>query len=202
MRKVLIVGHTGTIGQAIMKVLEDVGHQTVGVSRHSDPSLDIEDPDSISEFFAAHSGFDAICCAAGRAAFGSLGELTVEDYMESFRSKLLGQIRLVKAGLKHITDKGSILLTGGMLAYHPWPSTSAVAAVNAGLEGFVRAVAQDVTDGRKVGIIHPPLLAETARAMGRDATPWPSAELVAQLYLHAIEKGESGQAHFLENFQP
>ncbi len=53
--------------------------------------------------------------------------------------------------------------------------TSMITMVNAGLEGFVKAAALDLTEGRRIVIVHPPWVAETAAALGMDAAPWPNA---------------------------
>lgn len=89
-----------------------------------------------------------------------------------------------------------------MLAYTPWPQTSMIAMVNAGLEGFVKAAALELTEGKRVVIVHPPLVAESATALGMDATPWPIAASVAETYLKAIEGNESGVAVFVEGYKP
>lgn len=124
-----------------------------------------------------------------------------EDFLGSFNSKLLGQIRLVKSGLSSIKQNGKILITGGMLAYQPWPETSAIATVNAGLEGFVKAVNKELED-KKVFIVHPPLIAETAEYMGMDADPWPKATNVGEIYLRVADEQINNEVIFLNGYSP
>jgi NAD(P)-dependent dehydrogenase (short-subunit alcohol dehydrogenase family) len=202
MKKVLIIGATGTIGKAVAKASKLAGFDTTEASRNTNPSIDIESPESVEKFFSEHSAFDAIICVAGNASFGPIDKLSEKDMLNSFNSKLMGQVRLVKAALNVLKEDGAIVLTGGIFAYEPWPETSAVAMVNAGLEGFVRAAAKEFGANRKVCIIHPPLVAESAQQMGMDPAPWPRADAVAANYLLAITEAENGQAWFLKGFEP
>ncbi|AUD06655.1 Rossmann-fold NAD(P)-binding domain-containing protein [Spirosoma pollinicola] len=77
-----------------------------------------------------------------------------------------------------------------------------VAMVNAGLEGFVRAAALDMTQDRRLVIVHPPLVAETASSFGLDETQFPTAATVARTYLEAVESGQNGTAVFMSGYAP
>jgi NAD(P)-dependent dehydrogenase (short-subunit alcohol dehydrogenase family) len=202
MKTALIIGSSGTIGSAVFRAFKDAGYETEGVSRSTSPGMDIDQPDSVRQFMADAKNYEAIVCAAGNASFGALDKLKEEDFRLSFNSKLAGQIRIVQYGLQHLNKNGTILLTGGMFAFDPWPETSVLAAVNAGLEGFVRAIAKEVTDGRKVRIIHPPLVAETAKMIGTDPSPWPDAAIVAGAYLNGVENGEGEAILYVNGYTP
>ena len=114
----------------------------------------------------------------------------------------MGQINAVRLGLKKVKPGGVFVITGGMLAYSPWPKTSLITMVNAGLEGFVKAAALDLTEGRRIVIVHPPWVAETAAALGMDASPWPKAAKVAEAYAAAIQGNQNGVAQFVEGYAP
>jgi NAD(P)-dependent dehydrogenase (short-subunit alcohol dehydrogenase family) len=60
--------------------------------------------------------------------------------------------------------------------------------VNAALEGFVRAAALEMQDEKRVAVIHPPFVRETAKAMGMDAEPYLPAAKVAETYLETLTK--------------
>ena len=51
--KVVIVGATGTIGKAVATLLNNRGYEIVGASRHSQPSVDVNEPASIKAFYTA-----------------------------------------------------------------------------------------------------------------------------------------------------
>jgi NAD(P)-dependent dehydrogenase (short-subunit alcohol dehydrogenase family) len=198
----VIIGATGSIGMAIANLLIDTGHDVVRVSRTTQPSLNLDEPTSIDMFYQTIGEVDAIICAAGNASFGPLSTLSDEQIRLGIDSKLLGQVNLVRKGLAAVRPGGVFILTGGMLGYNPWPSTSNIAMVNLGLEGFVRGAALDLQDARRIVIIHPPLINATAVQMGMDATPFPSAATVAETYLMALEGNMTGQPVFVEGYYP
>jgi len=200
--KTIVIGATGTIGKAVADLLSEKGHEVVGASRSSANSIDIDNPASIDGFFAETEDVDAIICAAGNASFGALKDLTDEQIELGLKSKLLGQINVVRKGISKLNPNGVIILTGGILAYTPWPETTNIATVNAGVEGFVKAAALELDEERRVLVVHPPLVKETAEAMGMDASPWPEAAKVAGTYLNAIAGNENGKAVFVEGYAP
>ncbi|MCW3115520.1 MAG: dehydrogenase, short-chain alcohol dehydrogenase like protein [Segetibacter sp.] len=200
--KAVVIGSSGTIGKAISQLLKDKGHEVIEVSRSTKPGIDIQNPSSIDSFYAGLGQVDAIICAAGDAAFVSLDKLTDEQIQLSLTSKLLGQVNVVRKGLANLRPNGAFVITGGILAYTPWPQTSMIAMVNLGLEGFAKAAALDMTEGRRVVIVHPPWVAETAAKLGMDASPWPSAAKTAEAYLSAIEGNKNGAAVFVEGHSP
>lgn len=200
--KVVVVGSSGTIGKAVTQLLKDKGHEVVEVSRSTKPGINIMDSSSIENFYSSLGEVDAIICAAGDAAAAPLDKLTSEQIQLSINSKLLGQVNMVRKGLSNVRPNGVFVITGGMLAYTPWPQTSIVTTVNAGLEGFAKAAALDLTDGRRIVIVHPPWIAETAAKLGMDATPWPNAAKAAEAYLEALEGNMNGKPVFVEGYKP
>ena len=87
----------------------------------------------------------------------------------------MGQVNLVRKGLNNLRPGGVFVITGGILAYSPIPQTSLISMVNIGLEGFARAVALELTEGRRIVVVHPSWVAETAAKIGMDPAPWPDA---------------------------
>ena len=201
--KVVVIGATGTIGKAVATLLNDKDHEIVRVSRHTQPGVDISDPASIGAFYKAIGEVDAIIStSAGATSFATMTELTDEGIDRDIKSKLLGQVNLVRQGLSNVRPGGVFILTGGMLAYDPWPKTSVIAMVNAGLEGYVRGAALDLQDTHRVVVVHPPSVREWAIQMGMDGAPWPVAATVAETYRMALESNITGQPIFVEGYRP
>lgn len=200
--KILLIGATGTIGSQVLKLLNEKTETVIAVSRNGNPSINIDDPESVKNFFKTNSEFDAIICAAGNASFGKLQDLSNDEIQVGLKSKLMGQVNLAKFGLNKLNPGGVIILTGGMLAYTPWPATTNIAMVNAGLEGFVKAAALELTDGKRILIVHPPLVSETAESMGMDTAPWPKAHQVASVYHDCIDSDMNGVPVFVEGYSP
>lgn len=199
--KVAVIGATGTIGQAVSTLLENEGHEVIKSSRNNEPKINIDRPGSIDEFYDQIDKVDAVICAAGIANFGALKELTDEQIQRGIQSKLMGQVNLVRKGIEHLNEGGVFILTSGMLASKPWPKTSAVAMVNAGLEGFTRAAALDLPDNKRICIVSPPLISETAKKMGRDSDPWPDADKVAQTYLSTLNSDANGEVIYVPGYE-
>jgi NAD(P)-dependent dehydrogenase (short-subunit alcohol dehydrogenase family) len=200
--KAVVIGSSGTIGKAVTQLLRDKGYQVVEGSRSTQPSIDITDPASIDNFFNQVEEVDVIVTAAGDAAFVSLEELSDQQVQFSANSKLLGQVNVVRKGLPRLRAGGVFVITGGFLVYAPAPKTSMYTMVNAGLEGFARAAALDLSGDRRIVIVHPPWVAETAAALGMDPRPWPSAATTAIAYLAAIEGNQNGVATFVKGYEP
>lgn len=200
--KVLIVGSKGTIGHEVVKLLKEKGHEVIQASRSSTPSLDITSASGIESFYANLGEVDAVICAAGDAAFAPLNKVSEQDIQVTVNSKLLGQVNLVLKGLNNLKPGGVFILTGGTLAYSPMPQTSLIAMVNAGLEGFAKGVALELTEGRRIVVVHPAWVAETAKAMGVDPAPWPDAAKTAKTYLEALEGTMNGAPVFVKGYVP
>ena len=200
--KALVVGPHGTIGKQVTHLLKEKGYEVVEASRSTSPSLDITNPSNIESFYTNLGEVDAIICCAGEAAFSPLNKVSEEEIKLSINSKLLGQVNLVRKGLNYLRPGGVFIITGGILAYKPMPQTSMIAMVNAGLEGFARAVALELTEGRRIVIIHPTWVAETAASIGMDPAPWPDAVKTAKTYLEALESTKNGVTVFVEGYIP
>ena len=199
---VLLIGASGTIGKAVAHLFSEQGYTLINASRSTQPGVDFTDLTSINAFYDPIGELDAILIIGGEAAFGSLDQLTDLQIELTLSSKLMGQINMARRGVARLRPNGVIVMTGGMLAYSPWPATSMIAMVNAGLEGFVRAAALDMTRGCRMVIVHPPLVAESAALFGLDGTQYPTAATVARAYLEAVESGQNGTAVFVNGYAP
>ena len=190
--KIVVIGATGTIGSAVVNALEGK-HQVVRASRHGAARVDIMDATSVRALFTSLKGIDAIICCAGEARFGELATLTDSDLDFSIRSKLLGQVNVVRHGLPSVADKGSITLTSGILARHPMKGSAAIAMVNAGVEGFVRTASLEAPRGIRINAVSPGWVKETMVKMGLDASSGTAAADVARAYVSVLEGAMNGQ---------
>jgi NAD(P)-dependent dehydrogenase (short-subunit alcohol dehydrogenase family) len=189
--RVVVIGATGTIGKAIVQALIP-RHEVVAVSRHGEHRVNLEDPNSIEQMYRALGRVEAVICAAGEAKFAPLAQLTDEDFAFSVRSKLLGQVHVIRFGLAHIAEGGSITVTSGILATQPIPGSGAVSLVNAGIEGFVRAAALEAPRRIRVNVVSPPWITETLEALGMPLSGGLPAAVVARAYLQSLEGNQTG----------
>lgn len=189
--KIAIIGATGTIGSAVANALQGK-HEVLRASRYSGARVDIQDPASVRAFFAATRHLDAVICCAGDARFGEVRTLTDGDFEHSLRSKLMGQVNVVRHALSALSDHGSITLTSGPLARYPMKGSAAIAMVDAALEGFVRAAALDAQGGIRINAVCPGWVRETMAKMGMDPSPGLAAADVARSYVAAVEGTMTG----------
>ena len=192
--KIVVIGATGTIGSAVVKLLGQ-RHQVVAVSRSSgDYRADIVNKDSIEKALGAIGKVDAIVSAAGSAVFKRLTELTTSDFDKSLHDKLMGQVNVVRAGAQHILPGGSITLTSGILAQQPIPGSAAISLVNAGLEGFARAAALELGSSEvRVNVVSPPWVKETLIQLNMDPSSGVPADEVAKAYAESVEGSATGK---------
>lgn len=200
--KAIVIGATGTIGKGIVDELVSNGWEVISGHRNSIVSIDIDNAESVHNFFESGDRVDAIICAAGSAAFAPIDDLDEEKIQSSLNSKLAGQLRVAKYGLKKLKENGAIILTGGMFAYAPWPSTSIISTINKGLEGFALAATLELEEGKRIMIAHPPLLSESAEKMGMPTAPWPNSSTVAKSYTNALENGKSSDIFYVDGYEP
>lgn len=191
--RILIVGGAGTIGSAVAAALAG-RHEIVLAGRRSGMlRVDIADPASVRALYAGAGALDAVVCCAGAARYGTFLRLTDADFELGWKSKLMGQINLVRLGAERVRDGGSFTLTGGTIAHEPAPGGVALSTINAALEAFARAAALELPRGLRVNVVSPPWVAETLAALGRDPGAGLSAAAVARSYVEAIEGSATGR---------
>jgi NAD(P)-dependent dehydrogenase (short-subunit alcohol dehydrogenase family) len=189
--KIVVIGATGTIGKAVAEALAK-RHEVVRVSRSGPVKADIEDARSLASLFETVAGIDAVVCCAGSAAFKPLPQLTDADFQASLRSKLMGQVNLVRAAMAHVRDGGSITLTSGVLAHEPMPGGAAISLVNAALEGFVTGAAIELPRGLRLNVVSPPWISETLAALKMHPKGGLPAAACAKAYVAAVEGTDRG----------
>jgi NAD(P)-dependent dehydrogenase (short-subunit alcohol dehydrogenase family) len=192
--KIVVIGATGTIGTAVVRLLGS-RHEVIKVSRSKGDYLaDITSKESIEITLGAIGSVGAIVCAAGNVAFKPLTTLTDVDFQASFQDKLLGQVNIVRVGARHILPGGSITLTSGTLAQEPMRGSAVVSLVNAGLEGFSRAAALELESAKvRVNIVSPPWIRETLVALKMDPASGMAADEVARAYAESVEGKNTGK---------
>lgn len=191
--KVMLIGGTGTIGNAVAEELK--GHEVIRVGlNRGDYQADLENAESLEALFQAVGPVDAIISTAGQIAFAPLEELTEQQFALTVNNKLLGHINLFRIGKKHIRAGGSFTMTSGYLAQNPMPGSAAVSMVNAALDSFAKAAALEMGSRLRVNTVSPLFVKETMELMGMDSAEGISAANTAKAYRHALEGEDTGKA--------
>jgi len=151
--KILIIGGNGTIGKKLTEYFKQNHEVLVAGRTTGDVTVDISSSESIKKMFDKVGTLDAIICAAGEAKWKPFHELLEEEYYIGFKSKLMGQVNLVRIGQEYLTKGGSITLTTGILADEPVPMTTSAAMVNGAIHSFVKAVILELEGNIRVNVV-------------------------------------------------
>ena len=151
--KIIIIGGNGTIGKRVFEYFSKK-HEVLIASRNSgDLKVDIADSASIKSMYESAERVDAVVCIAGDAKWDKFENLSEEDFYIGIKSKLMGQVNLVRIGKDHINEGGSFTLTTGILAEDPVELTTSAAMVNGGINSFVKAAALELERGLRVNVV-------------------------------------------------
>ena len=193
--KIVVVGGAGTIGKTVVARLSKT-HEVLVVGRNSGEFvLDMASEDSLKAMFAKLGKFDAIVCVAGEAKWDKLVNLSEDDFYIGIKSKLMGQVNLVRIGMNYLNEGGSFTLTTGILADDPVNMTTSAAMVNGGIHSFVKAAALELTNGHRINAVSAGLVIDAYEKYkdyfpGHD--PVPMAKVVNG-YVKSIEGKITGQ---------
>lgn len=197
MSKILLIGASGTIGQAVLANL-GARHDVITVGRSSGMHrADFSQPGSVAQLFEAVGQVDAIVSTAGNLHFGPLSEMTAAQFNLGLQDKLLGQVQLALIGQKYLSDGGSITLTSGILAIEPIRNGASATAVNAAIDGFVAAAAIELPRGLRINAISPTVLTESMGSYGPFFPGFESvpAARVALAYQRSVEGAQTGRVY-------
>lgn len=151
--KMLIIGGNGTIGKVVTAHYAKDNQVLVAARTQGDLIVDISDSGSIKTMFEKAGMLDAIVCIAGEAKWDDFDRLSEDDYYIGLRSKLMGQVNLVRIGKDYLNPNGSITLSTGILADDPVVKTASAAMVNGALHSFVLAVSLELEKSVRVNVV-------------------------------------------------
>jgi len=137
--RVTIVGRHAARLQAARDVL--------GTSTALDAVVaDVSHEEQVADLFERIDELDHVVSTVAdiKGAYEQLPDLDLKAVQRAVDSKIYAPLLLAKHGAPKIDPKGSITFTSGIAAYRPSARGSAVAAVNAALEGLVRALALEL----------------------------------------------------------
>jgi NAD(P)-dependent dehydrogenase (short-subunit alcohol dehydrogenase family) len=159
--KILIVGGNGTIGRTVSERFSE-NHEVLIAGRSSgDVTVDIASSESIQKMFESVGKLDAIVNIAGDAKWDKFDNLSEDDFYIGIKSKMMGQVNLVRLGKSFLNDGGSITLTTGILADEPVDMTTSAAMVNGAIQSFTKAVSLELERGIRVNVVSADLVEDS-----------------------------------------
>jgi NAD(P)-dependent dehydrogenase (short-subunit alcohol dehydrogenase family) len=149
----VVTGSTGGIGLAVARQLQAEGARVVTSGRRSDSVgdlhvvVDLTQPGAADELVAAAlAAFGRIDCLVnnvGGTDIRTLEELTDEDWQASFELNLMSAVRVTRAALRGMRDRGSGSIVNVSSSAGKRPSTSMpdYSVMKAGMLSYSRLVA-------------------------------------------------------------
>lgn len=165
-KNILVIGATGGIGSATVKLLVGSGANVflggrnpeklaavanaVGVDVQKTFALDISKPEEVmalkEKYFAVYPSIDIIINAAGIGIIKPIDTLSGEEFIQTFHANLYGPFLLVKAFLPAMKEakKGLIINIPGVLGKVPMAGAAAYSASKYGLVGMMQSVREEI----------------------------------------------------------
>lgn len=193
--RILIIGGNGAIGKKICSHFSKKHEVIIGGRSTGDVTVDIADSRSIKAMFENLGKVDAVISVAGEAVWATFESMTEEDFYVGIKSKLMGQVNLVRMGKDYVNDGGSFTLTTGILADYPVALTSSAAMVNGGIHSFVKAVALELPLTIRINVVSPSLVKDSVEKYaayfpGYNPTPM---DKVINGYVRSVEGWGNGE---------
>lgn len=198
--KIVVIGATGTIGKAIVNELK-TRHEIIPVGYNSgEIQVDITNDQSIHDMYEKLEDIDGVVIATGVVHFGALKDMKAAEYEIGLKSKLMGQVNVVLAGLSVLNDNGSFTLISGILNRDPIQYGSSGAMVNGALDGFVKGAAIEMPRGLRINGVSPTVISESFENYSPYFRGYESvsAARVALAYSKSVEGLQTGQIYCVD----
>ncbi len=193
--KLLIIGGHGTIGKKVSAHFSRK-HEIIIAGRTSgDVTVDIADSKSIKTMFETVAKIDAVVCMAGEAKWAAFDSMSEDDFYIGLRSKLMGQVNLVRTGQDYLNTGGSFTMTTGILADYPVVMTTSAAMVNGAIHSFVKAAALELRNDLRINAVSSGVVEDAVEKYedyfpGHNPIPM---KKVINGYVRSVEGKETGQ---------
>ncbi|MFU7712254.1 SDR family oxidoreductase [Aeromonas veronii] len=203
-QQIVIIGGTSGLGLATAQQAIEQGAKVIigGSSREqlatalaelganaSGHQLDILDVDSVNHFFNQLDSLDHLVITAAVMRPGSFLTAAIEDLKINMDSRSWGSVHAIRAAAPKLSERGSIVLTSGMVTRRPQPGKALPAVAAGAVETLAHSLVPELTP-RRINVINPgpmrtPML---LKALGND--PQKVAAVAQSLPLKRLGEGE------------
>lgn len=178
---VVIVGGTAGLGRELAEHYAAAGQPVVLTGRDkaraervaaeigphvSGVALDLTDPHGIADALAGLGPVRHLVLAAIERDSNTVAGYDIANAIHLTTLKLVGYTETVHALADRLTGDGSVLLFGGMARIRPYPGSTTVSSINAGVIGMVRTMSCELAPTR-VNSIHPGIVGDSPYWIGK-----------------------------------
>jgi NAD(P)-dependent dehydrogenase (short-subunit alcohol dehydrogenase family) len=178
---VVIVGGTAGLGRELAEHYAAAGQPVVLTGRDkaraervaaeigphaSGVALDLTDPHGIADAVAGLGPVRHLVLAAIERDSNTVASYDIANAIHLTTLKLVGYTETVHALADRLTGDGSVLLFGGMARIRPYPGSTTVSSINAGVIGMVRTMSCELAPTR-VNSIHPGIVGDSPYWIGK-----------------------------------
>lgn len=172
---VVIIGGTSGLGLELARHYVERGREVVLSGRDPDRAAsvakelggaargvaaELAEPEGLAAALAGIGPVDHLVLAAIDRDLNSMADYDVAAARHLVTLKLVGYTEVVHQLAGRLTGAGAILLFGGMARLRPYPGSTTVTSVNAGVVGMVRTMSVELAPTR-VNSIHPGIVGDS-----------------------------------------
>ena len=145
---------TGQTPENVANAVAEVGGKTRGIT------FDLAQPETIAGALADVGPVSRLALVAIDRDDNSTADYSIERAIRLVTLKLVGFTTVVSALRGRLTDDASLVLFGGMAKERPYPGSTTVTTVNAGVVGLARTLVEELKPVR-VNSIHPGVVGDS-----------------------------------------
>lgn len=135
-------------------IAEEIGGETTATA------LDLHEPERIASALEGVGEVDHLVIASIYRDENRVADYDVQAAIRLVTLKLVGYTEVVHALASRLHDESSILLFGGLAKDKPYPGSTTVTTINAGVVGLVRTFVSELAPIR-TNAIHPGIVADS-----------------------------------------
>lgn len=168
---------TGRDPESVADAVDALGGRARGIT------FDLAEPHSIAPALASVGPVQRLALVAIDRDHNSIAEYSIERAIRLVTLKLVGFTTVVQSLRERLTPDASLLLFGGMAKERPYPGSTTVTTVNAGVVGLTRTLVEELKPLR-ANSIHPgvvgnsPYWSDKPAAIERYTSETPMGRLV------------------------
>ncbi|MFF4956151.1 SDR family oxidoreductase [Streptomyces sp. NPDC001222] len=173
----IIVGGSGGLGRVLAERFADRGDTVIITSRTRARAetvageiagtvrgldLDLSRPETIDRALVDVPEVDDLVITAITEDLTTVADFDIAKAVHAVTTKLVGYTETVRVLHDRFTPGASVVLFGGLAKERPYPGSTIVTAVNAGITGLVKTLAVQIAPHR-VNAIHPGMVGDRPR---------------------------------------